>query len=115
MGLVGVNFTNIPRSRGAVHEVPGLVKLQSQVARAEPLSTLVGDQGEAVAVLEVGLSDDVAFESRRSRDAVVTTAAQGEDQFRTTGHIRSSGRQRRRGASTRRGPIVVQCNGTRLR
>jgi hypothetical protein len=40
------------------------VKAKRQITFAKPYRVLVGDGGEAVTVLEVGLSDDVALEAR---------------------------------------------------
>ena len=75
------------------------IQLDSQVTFGQLLRTNVADESEAVAELEVGLSDDVAFEARGCRDSEIATIADGEDQFLAAG---DSGRDGlgRRGAAT---------------
>ncbi len=64
------------------------VKLDSQVAFRSFCVLTVADECEAVTELEVGLSDDVAFESRSGRNTEVTATAQSEDQLFTGWHRR---------------------------
>jgi hypothetical protein len=62
------------------------IQLDSQIAFSQFLRTDVADEGEAVAVLEVSLSDNVALESRGSRNTVVTAIAQSKDQLCAAGN-----------------------------
>ena len=74
----------------AVHSHHRYVEADGQITFRQFLRTDIADEGEAVAVLEVGLSDDVAFEpwSRGNGDAGRTaarntaTVKQGEDKLR---------------------------------
>src|SRR5580658_5983319 len=76
--------------------------------RTAGLSTHQTEVGKTVAILEVRLSDDVTFKSRRCRDSVVTATAQIEDQLRTGRHRRCGGLRGGCCSATRRGSIVVQ-------
>ena len=57
------------------------IQLNGQVTLSQFLRTDIADEGEAVAVLEVGLSDNVAFESRSSRYTEVAAITQSKDQL----------------------------------
>ena len=76
MGLVALILANVIGSSKARS-----VELDSQIAFGQFLRTDVADEGEAVTVLEVSLSDDVAFESRGSRNTEVAAIAQSKDQL----------------------------------
>src|ERR1700684_3496407 len=61
------------------------IQLDGQVTLRQFLRTNVADEGEAVAVLEVGLSDDITLEPGSRRDTEVATIAQSEYHLLTAG------------------------------
>ncbi len=90
-----------------------VIQADSQITFREFLRSDIADEGEAMAELEVRLSDDVAFEAGGSRDTEVSAIAQSEDQLLTASD-RLRGGHRRRSATARGAPVVVQVNSTRL-
>ena len=109
MGLVALVLADITGSSKA-----GRIQLDGQVALSQFLGPDIADEGEAVAVLEVGLGNDVAFKSRSRPDAVVAAAAESEDELRTARNWRRRGERGRRSASAWGGSVVVQDHGTSL-
>src|SRR3984885_4785891 len=97
MGLVAFVLAHVVGSIQARN-----VKLDGQIAFRQFLRADIADESEAVTELEVGLSDDVAFEARCSRNTEVAAIAQSEDHFLATSDGGGNG-HRRRSAATRGG------------
>ena len=74
MGLMAFVLSNV---KGPVKT--WYVEDDGQIAFRQFLRTDIADEGEAVAVLEVGLGDDITLKSWRSWSAVVASITQGED------------------------------------
>src|SRR5579871_3932021 len=89
------------------------VKLDSEVTFRQFLRTHVADEGERMAVLEVGHCDDITRESRRGRNSKVTTARQVKYELLARRHDLRSER-RRSCASSGRAAEVEQLHGTLL-
>src|SRR5215472_3557596 len=89
------------------------VKLDSEVTFRQFLRTDVADEGERMAVLEVGYCDDIALEARCCRHSKVTTARQVKDELLARRHD-LRGERRRSCASSRCAAEVEQLHGTLL-
>ena len=76
-------------AEGAGTRTDGGIHHQRQVAfsNARLTDRTIGDEREAVGILEPALSDDVTLEARGCSDAEVTAAAQNEQQLATSVYV----------------------------
>jgi hypothetical protein len=101
---VGLDLTNVVGTIETRH-----IEVDGQIAFRQFLGTDIADEGEAVAELEVGLSDDVTLEARCCRNSEVATITERKYQLLPAGYSRRNGLR-----CARRRAVVVQDHGTGL-